>query len=52
VEIRYVIPTSPNGPYQPFCHLRTDYLDSLPGREVVGQKPPGTSAADDVEDSV
>jgi site-specific DNA recombinase len=26
VEIRYVIPTSPNGPYQPFCHLRTDYL--------------------------
>jgi site-specific DNA recombinase len=26
VEIRYVVPTSPNGPHQPFCHLRTDYL--------------------------
>ena len=26
VEIRYVIPTSPEGPHQPFCHLRTDYL--------------------------
>jgi hypothetical protein len=37
VEIRYVIPTSPNGPYQPFCHLRTDYLDGLPRREVAGK---------------
>jgi len=37
VEIRYVIPTSPEGPHHPFCHFRTDYLDSLPGREVVGQ---------------
>jgi site-specific DNA recombinase len=35
VEIRYVVPTSPEGPHQPFCHLRTDYLDGLPGREVV-----------------
>jgi site-specific DNA recombinase len=25
VEIRYVIPTQPDGPYIPFCHLRTDY---------------------------
>jgi site-specific DNA recombinase len=24
VEIRYVVPTSPEGPHQPFCHLRTD----------------------------
>jgi hypothetical protein len=24
----------------------------LPGREVVGQKPPGTATTDDVEDSV
>ena len=31
VEIRYVIPTSPEGPHLPFCHLRTDYLDGLPG---------------------
>ena len=35
VEIRYVIPTSPEGPHLPFCHLRTDYLDGLPGWEVV-----------------
>lgn len=25
VEIRYVVPTSPTGPHQPFCHLRKDY---------------------------
>src|SRR5215213_4768574 len=38
VEIRYVVPTSPEGPHQPFCHLRTDYLPLLPllapGRDV------------------
>jgi site-specific DNA recombinase len=27
VEIRYVIPTRPDGPHVPFSHLRTDYLD-------------------------
>jgi site-specific DNA recombinase len=26
VEIRYVIPTQPDGPHLPFCHLRKDYL--------------------------
>lgn len=26
VEIRYVVPTSPDSLHQPFCHLRTDYL--------------------------
>lgn len=30
VEIRYVVPTSPNGPHQPFCHLRKDYRESGP----------------------
>ena len=30
VEIRYVVPTSPDGPHHPFCHLRTDYLPLLP----------------------
>ena len=25
VEIRYVIPTRPEGPHSPFCHLRLDY---------------------------
>ena len=29
VEIRYVIPTSPNGEKTRFCHLRTDYLCQL-----------------------
>ncbi|MHA2065227.1 MAG: recombinase family protein [Candidatus Thorarchaeota archaeon] len=28
VEIRYVIPTSPQGEEKPFCHLRKDYLDT------------------------
>ena len=37
VEIRYVVPTSPEGPHQPFCHLRTDYLDGLPA--PAGRKP-------------
>ena len=36
IEIRYVVPTAPDGPHQPFCHLRTDYLDGLPGRKVLG----------------
>jgi len=35
VEIRYVVPTFPDGPHHPFCHLRTDYLDGLPGWKVV-----------------
>ncbi|HEV8279665.1 MAG TPA: hypothetical protein VGQ26_28780, partial [Streptosporangiaceae bacterium] len=26
VEIRYVLPTSPNGPHPPFCQLRKDYF--------------------------
>ena len=38
VEIRYVVSTSPEGPHQPFCHLRTDYLPLLsflaPGRHL------------------
>ena len=29
VEIRYVVPTSSEGPHHPFCHLRTDYLPLL-----------------------
>ncbi|MBA3701884.1 MAG: recombinase family protein [Rubrobacteraceae bacterium] len=52
VEIRYVVPTSSDGPHQPFCHLRTDYLDGLPGREVVWQQSPGTAAANHIEDGV
>lgn len=52
VEIRYVVPTSPEGPHYPFCHLRKDYLDGLPGWEVVGQQTPGATATEDVEDGV
>jgi site-specific DNA recombinase len=30
VEIRYVVPTGPEGETVPFCHLRLDYLDRPP----------------------
>ncbi|HEX6448914.1 MAG TPA: recombinase family protein [Trebonia sp.] len=30
VEIRYVLPTSPDGPHRPFCQLRKDHLHVLP----------------------
>ena len=44
VEIRYAVPTSPNGPHQPFCHLRTDYLDGRPSREIVREQAPLAAA--------
>ena len=28
VEIRYVLPTSPDGPHHPFCQLRKDHLNA------------------------
>ena len=31
VEIRYVLPTTPDGPHRPFCQLRKDHLD-LPAK--------------------
>src|SRR5487761_1666906 len=31
VQIRYVLPTSPDGPHRPFCQLRKDHLDSPAG---------------------
>jgi site-specific DNA recombinase len=37
VEIRYVIPTRPDGPHVPFSHLRTDYLCTL--RPAVVSRP-------------
>ena len=42
VEIRYVVPTSPEGPHQPFCHLRTDYL--LPFPQVAHRRTAPQSA--------
>src|SRR5436190_1284086 len=32
VEIRYVLPTSPDGPHPPFCQLRKDHIDAPSGR--------------------
>src|SRR5262249_49988563 len=52
VEIRYVVPTSNERAPPPFCQLRTDYLDGLPGREGRGQHPPPDAAAQHVEDRV
>jgi site-specific DNA recombinase len=31
VEIRYVLPTSPDGPHPPYCQLRKDHLRCPPG---------------------
>jgi site-specific DNA recombinase len=39
VEIRYVVPTGPNGEAIPFCHLRLDYFD-MHALEIVAQHPP------------
>jgi site-specific DNA recombinase len=33
VEIRYVVPTRPDGPHVPFRHLRTDYRNRLGRRQ-------------------
>jgi len=48
VEIRYVLPTSPDGPHRPFCQLRKDHLDFPPGRcdgDQLGQRDrPGRPA--------
>ena len=37
VEIRYAIPTSRDGPHQPFCRLRKDYRAHVPLRETRAQ---------------
>jgi hypothetical protein len=38
VEIRYVLPTSPDGPHPPFCQLRKDHLGGLPGGEEAARR--------------
>ena len=40
VEIRYVLPISPDGPHRPFCQLRKDHL-AFPALMVEGGKLPG-----------
>ncbi len=37
VEIRYVIPTGPQGEQTLFCHLRKDYFDLEPQTVIVNQ---------------
>jgi site-specific DNA recombinase len=37
VEIRYVPPTSPDGPHRPFCQLRKDHLHGPAHASDVGQ---------------
>ncbi len=43
VEIRYVLPISPDGPHRPFCQLRKDHLDGLPRLHL--EQGQGTAAA-------
>src|SRR5260370_1255784 len=38
VDIRYVLPTSPDGPHHPFCQLRKDHLDP-PSGHCDGDQP-------------
>ncbi|HET8852399.1 MAG TPA: recombinase family protein, partial [Ktedonobacteraceae bacterium] len=52
VEIRYVIPTSPATAHVRFSHLRTNYLDGLPGRPFLGQEPPGVPSTNRIEDGI
>src|SRR3569833_2989756 len=41
VEIRYVVPTGPDGERDPFCRLRTDYQHAVPATEPIRQVAPG-----------
>ena len=36
-EIRYVLPTTPDGPHRPFCQLRKDHLNPPPGDGYLDQ---------------
>jgi site-specific DNA recombinase len=48
VEIRYVLPTSPDGPHRPFCQLRKDHLHGPPppgGLHQGGQRRPARGVA-------
>jgi hypothetical protein len=37
VEIRYVLPTSPDGPHLPYCQLRKDHLQPPPDLVAAGR---------------
>jgi site-specific DNA recombinase len=52
VEIRYVVPTSPNHAHVPFCQLRTNYLARLPRPVPLGEVPPGCTRPNLPQDAV
>ena len=54
VEIRYVLPTSPDGPHPPFCQLRKDHLDppAAPGHPDQGGQGGSGRGETDVEGQV
>lgn len=52
VEIRYALPTGPDGEREPFCRLRTDYLDAAPRWVLVRQQAPRHAAAQHVEHGI
>jgi hypothetical protein len=48
IEVRYVLPTSPDGPHPPFCQLRKDHLDRPPDPghpDQLGQRGPRRAKA-------
>jgi site-specific DNA recombinase len=51
VEIRYVIPTSPASAHVRFSHLRTNYLDRLPGAVLARDVPPGAAGTQQGENA-
>jgi hypothetical protein len=48
VEIHYVIPTTPASEHVRFSHLRTNYLDRLPGTVRSRQRAPGAAGTQPV----
>jgi site-specific DNA recombinase len=46
VEIRYVVPTGPDGERDPFCRLRTDYQHAVPAAKPLWQVAPRRARAD------
>ena len=52
VEIRYVLPTSPEGPHRPFCQLCKDHLDGPLLADQAGQVGCGGVRAGQARDGV
>jgi site-specific DNA recombinase len=50
VEIRYAFPTGPDGEREPFCRLRTDYLQGLVRSVLLRSVLPLQAVADHVHD--